>query len=146
MTSEFKVSPIHLTQPIILCCHTVPAPTSVMVAISTSNPIFPIGSAANLTCNIHLALSSALDTSVVMNVAWTGPHELFMNSSQPVVQDTTTYTSTFTISSLERNHSGVYECEVTLLPANNAPYIIDSIGSVHLIDVATGEKLLWLTF
>ena len=115
-----------------------------MISISISNPVLPIGSAANLTCNIHLALSPALDASVVMKVVWTGPHQLIItNSSQPVVQDTTTYTSTFVISSLERNHSGVYGCEVTLLPANNAPYIIDSIGSVHLIDVATGEiKLL----
>ena len=96
-----------------------------MISSSTPNPVRPIGSAVDLTCTVEF--SPAVDIPVAVNVEWIqerGYDIIYINSSQAVMRDTTTYTSTITISSLGRNQSGFYMCDVYLLSATDTAYII----------------------
>ena len=127
----------------------VPGPTNVILSSSTPNPIRPIGSTVTLTCTIHIMeLNPTVDVAMTVNAViwqWSGPARgsfLPINSSQPVIGDTTTYTFTTMISSFGRNQSGLYACLATLHSALTNNYIDESFGRAYIVTITSGKILL----
>ena len=90
---------------------------------------------------MHITLSSEVDIPVSVNTILTGPVGFkATNTSQPITGGITTYTTTATISSLERNQSGNYTCTATLNSILNNTYIISSSTKNGTVYVKTGEK------
>ena len=107
----------------------------------------PVGSSVTLTCTVCVdsELSQALDLPVTVNTVWTGPAEFTtVNTSFHVdMQDTISkFNSTATISSFEREQSGLYTCTATLNSTqNNVTYITNSNTTIGSIQVTTGETV-----
>ena len=99
----------------------------------------PIGSAVTLNCTVHVELSPAVDVPVTVNTVWTGPAGFMTTIKVPVIDGTTTYTSTAMIISLGRNQSGVYTCTATLHSMVTMTY---SNATVDSYRVTTGEITL----
>ena len=101
---------------IILLLHAVPAPTSVMLSSSASNPVRPIGSTILMTCTVHAELSIALDDSVIVKTVLSGPagFTAITNTSQPILGGSHIFTSTAMIRSFGQAQSGVYSCAATV--------------------------------
>ena len=90
-----------------------------------------------LTCNVTLILSPAVDVPVTVRIKWTGPYgPIISNTAQPVhvMRSTTTYTSTATISSRERDESGVYTC--TAATSSMSPFLNDSDSLIGTINIS----------
>ena len=120
-----------------LSCNAVPAPTSVMLSSSISNPIPPFGSNVTLTCAVEL--SPAVDVPVTVNTVLTTDEGFTRTSTaQQVMGSSTNYASEFTISSFGRSDSGLYDCRATVSLPSNA-YISDSSSATHTLRVTTGE-------
>ena len=123
----------------LFCLHAVPAPASVILSSSTSNPVRPIGSAVNLTCTVHVEFSPAVDVPVTVDVAWHRPREFVTNSvSQPVTGGVAIYSSTDMIGSFGRDQSGLHTCVTSLYSTRANDYII-SRRRLDTIEVTTGE-------
>ena len=115
----------------------VPVPASVMLSASSPTPVRPNGS---LICMVHIELSSGVNIPVSVNTVLTGPAGFkTTNISQPVIGGITTYTTTATISSLERNQSGNYTCTATLNSMLSNTYVISSSTKNDSVQVITGE-------
>ena len=105
---------------------------------STPSPVQPIGSVVNLTCIVHIM--DAMDISVTLKAIWTGPGEFVtINTSQPILESSTTYTSRAMISSFGRNESGKYTCTAGLSSASTNLYVINSSATSSFIRVTTGN-------
>ena len=60
-------------------------------------------------------MTPAVNAPVTVTTAWTGPDRFMtINAAQPVMESTTTYTSTAMVSSFRRDQSGVYTCTATV--------------------------------
>ena len=94
--------------------HTVPNPTDVTVTSSPASPIHPIGSDVTLTC--YVALSSAVDAPVSLNIQWTGPDQFLVNTTSWMA--TSYVTVNTTIPSFGRSQSGNYICTATVYSAS----------------------------
>ena len=106
-----------------------------MSSADIPTPARPTGS---LTCIVEIELSPKMDIAMTVTTVVTGPAGYITNTSQPVMGGTTTYTSTFIISSLGRNvQSRNYTCVATLCSTQTNAYIICSSPTVQF--VATGE-------
>ena len=117
---------------------TVPAPTSILLSSSITNPIRPVGSEVTLTCTVELTL--VIDVPVTVNMVRILPAGFMTtNTAQPVMGSNTTYSSTATVSSFERSDSGVYTCRAIVSSASANTYIRDSNTESHAIRVTTGE-------
>ena len=91
------------------------------------SPIRPVGSTVTLTCTV--VFSTAVNVEVDVNTAWTGPDGFMTtNTAQPVMESTTTYTSTAMVSSFGRNQSGNYTCTATV--SLTSSLISSSMGSM----------------
>ena len=102
---------------------TVSAP-SLKISSNIPNPIRPIGSAVTLTCTVEL--SPAVDIPVTVNTVWSGPAEFMtVNTAQPDMGSTTTYTSIAMVNSFGRDQSGNYTCKVTV--GTMSSYFIESV-------------------
>ena len=108
---------------------------------NTPNPVRPIGSVVDLTCIVHIMeLGSAFDVAVMLNIVWTGPDEFTtINSSQPALASSTTYTSRVVVSSFGRNESGNYTCTASLSSSSANLYLSNSSAISDTIRVTTGE-------
>ena len=116
----------------------VPAPISVILTSSTPNPVQPIGSMVNLTCIVHI--TDAVDISVTLTTIWIGPDEFITISTlQPILENSTTYTSRAVISSFGRNESGNYTCTAGLSSVSTNLYLTNSSTTTSSIQVTTGE-------
>ena len=111
-----------------------------IISASSSNPVRPIKSAINLTCTVNIELSPQANTTVILNIVWTGPTDRFttINTSQTIMGSSTTYTSTAMVSSFGRNESGIYTCTASLSSSNNL-YLSNSSAMSTSIQVTTGE-------
>ena len=108
-----------------------------MLSATSPNPVQPIGS---LTCIVHVELSPAVDVPVTVNTVLTGPAGFVATStSQPIMENTTTYTSTAMVSSLGRNQSGVYRCTATLHSMLTNTYLINSNSTADSNQITIGE-------
>ena len=111
-----------------------------MLSSSTPNPVRPIGSTVTLSCTVQVELSQEVDIPMTMNMVWTGPAGF--NASESFFVDmhgTINFTSAATISSLEREQSGVYTCTATLQSPQNYTYVTNSSVTTGSIQVTTGE-------
>ena len=103
---------------------TVPAPIIVTVTPSVI-PIIFAGSSLNLTCTVEL--SPLVDVPVTVNTVWTGPAGFMTNNTaQPVMGNTTTYTSVVMVASIGRYQSENYSCTVNI--GAISPFYADSVG------------------
>ena len=113
-----------------------------MLSSSTPNPVRPIGSAVTLSCTVQVELGQEVDIPITVNMVWTGPAGFMTTSTSESflvdMQDTINFTSTATISSFEREQSGMYTCTATLNSTQNCTYITTSARAVS-IQVTTGE-------
>lgn len=113
---------------------------SVMLSSSTPNPVRPIGSTVTLTCTVYVELSPAVDEPVTVKTVMNGPAGFMaINTSQPILGNSNTYTITVTaiITSFGQTQSGVYSCTATL----HTNTYTNASGSVTVdsIRVTTGE-------
>ena len=110
---------------------------------SIPNPIRPTGCVVNLACVVHIpALSLAVDTPLIqLRIMWRGPDGFrTIKTLEPILGNSTTYTSRAAISSFGRNESGIYMCTASLSSTNF--YLINSgTTSSDSISLTTGEKL-----
>ena len=109
-----------------------------MLSATSPNPVQPIGS---LTCTVHVELSStAVDVPVTVNIVLSGPAGFMTtNTVQPVMENTTTYTSISMVNSLGRNQSGVYRCTATLHSMLTNTYLINSNSTADSNQITIGE-------
>ena len=126
--------------PFFLFSFPVAAPTSVNITSDPANsPVRPIGSDINLTCIVELNLVE--NFSVTVNTVWTGPDGFMTtNTAQPVMGNTTTYTSTAMVNSLGINQSGVYNCTATVSIIHTNPLLSGGVMP-GLKRVTVGENL-----
>ena len=92
----------------------------------------------NLTCIVHI--TDAVDISVTLTTIWIGPDEFItISTSQPILENSTTYTSRAVISSFGRNESGNYTCTAGLSSVSTNLYLTNSSTTTSSIQVTTGE-------
>lgn len=92
------------------------------------SPIRPVGSDVTVTCAVEL--NPMVDIPVTVITVWTGPAGFMTtNTAQPVVGNTTLYTSMVTINLFRRNNSGIYICRATISSTSLNPFISDSVTS-----------------
>ena len=109
-------------------------PISVTITSDPVSPIHIIGSNVTLTCAVEL--SSAVDVPVTVNTVWTGPAGFISgNIAQPVIQSTTTYSSTAVVGSFGRNQSGEYTCTAQVSLNNTSLLSSTSTSQTVLITV-----------
>ena len=126
-----------------------------IISASSPNPVRPIKSTVNLTCTVYVELSPLKNISVMLDIALTGITEsdgfTAIDTSQLILENSTTYTSRATISSLGRNESGNYTCtaglsfisaEANLFLGNSSAQMSSSI------QVTTGEtwKIIYTSY
>ena len=107
------IEPLNYVTPHCLYYLPVPDPTSVVVTNDPVSPIRPVGSDINLTCTVEL--SPAVNVPVTVNTVWTGPDEVALSPTTPVMKNFTRYTSTAMVNSFGRDQSGNYTCTATAL-------------------------------
>ena len=116
-----------------------------MVTTSQANPIRPIGSAVTLTCTVEL--SPLVDVPVTVTTMWTGPAGFMtINTAQPVMGSTTTYTSTAMVSSFGRDQSGVYSCRALVRSTSSNTFLTDSAGLTERATVTVGETIAMVDY
>ena len=117
--------------------HAVPAPVSITLLSDPVSPVRPVGSTVTLTCTVEF--SPAVDAPVTVWTVWTGPAELLTtNIAQPIMGNTSTYTSTTVVSSFGRNQSGSYICTINI--SSLSPYITDNNGSYYeVVKISVGK-------
>ena len=122
-----------------LLCPPVPTPTSVTITSDPVSPIRPVGSDVTLTCTVMF--STAVNVEVNVGTEWTGPDGFMTtNTAQPVMGNTTTYTSTAMVSSFGRDQSGVYTCIATVNPKTPSSQFLTGGGSQSgMIEVIAGK-------
>ena len=80
-----------------------------------------------------------VDIPVTVVTEWTGPAGFVTtNTAQPVVANTTLYTSTVIISSFGRDNSGIYTCRATISSTTRNPFVRDSV-TLSSYRVTVGE-------
>ena len=117
----------------------VPNPAVMIISIPVS-PIRPINATVTLTCTVDL--SPSVDVPVTVTARISGPMGVvIIPTTNSVMENTTRYTSTATVFSFGREHSGEYTCmaNVELVTAN--PLIIGGTGVTGMdrITVGTGK-------
>ena len=91
--------------------------------------IRPVGSHVTVTCAVEL--SPMVNFPVTVVTEWTGPAGFTTtNTAQPVVGNSTLYTSMVTVSLFGRNQSGIYTCRATVGSVSLNPFISDSVTSL----------------
>ena len=85
----------------------------------TSDPVSPIHpfEFPNITLTCIVELSPTVDVPVTVNTVWTGPAGFSTtNTAQPqIMESNTSYISTATITSFNRNKSGYYFCRAAVI-------------------------------
>ena len=118
----------------------VPSPTSVTITSVPLSPIRPVGSDVTVTCAVNS--SPMVDIQVTVVTEWTGPAGFVTaNTAQPVVGNTTLYTSTVIISSFSRDNSGIYTCRATISSTTRNPFVRDSV-TLSSYRVTVGEIIV----
>ena len=117
----------------------VPAPLSVVVTGSISNPIRPIGTNITLTCTVEL--SPAVDVPVTVNTEWRGPAGFNKTNMAWPDTDNTSSSSMVTIFSFENINSGDYTCtaEVVAMQMLLSLYLNDSKVRSNETRITTGK-------
>ena len=115
---------------------------AVMITSTPVSPIRPIGSTVTLTCTVDL--SPLVDVPVTVRAQISAPSGVIITPVTNSVMDSSTrYTSTATVSLFGREQSGEYTCmaNVELVIAN--PFIIGGTGVTGMdrIFVSTGQLL-----
>ena len=101
------------------------------------SPVRPVGSDVTVTCAVNS--SPMVDILVTVVTEWTGPAGFVTaNTAQPVVGNTTLYTSTVIISSFSRDNSGIYTCRATISSTTRNPFVRDSV-TLSSYRVTVGE-------
>ena len=85
------------------------------------SPIRPAGSNVFLMCSVDL--SSAVDVPVTVNIEMRDPQENVLTISTPTLSESV-YVSEASITSFDRNQSGIYTCEATV--SSQSPFLIES--------------------
>ena len=119
----------------------VTTPLSVSMMADKSNPIRPVGSDVTLTCTVDL--DPAVDVPVTVNTEWTGPDEVKLYSSAPVMKNLTKYISTVNISSFGRNQSGNYTCTANVTSPVSFPKNSGSQSATTAVTVGNELKLYY---
>ena len=86
-----------------------------------------------MICTVEL--NQNVDVPVTVNTVLTGP--VTLSPTDPLMESTTTYTSTATVSSFGRDQSGVYTCEATV----NSDTLVTSGMAVSGMNRITVGKL-----
>ena len=107
-----------------------------------SNPIRPVGSDVTLTCTVDL--DPAVDVPVTVNTEWTGPDEVTLYSSAPVMKNLTRYISTVNISSFGRNQSGYYSCAADIDISLSFNFLNNTLSQIvnETIEVTVGKDIV----
>ena len=122
----------------------VTTPLSVSMMADKSNPIRPVGSDVTLTCTVDL--DPAVDVPVTVNTEWTGPDEVKLYSSAPVMKNLTKYISTVNISSFGRNQSGNYTCTANVTSPVSFPKNSGSQSATTAVTVGNELKLYYIIY
>lgn len=102
-------------------CYSVPAPSFVTITSEPISPIRPIGSTAAVICSVEL--SPSVDVPVNVSVQISDPSGSLLVISDSSVSEST-HTSKAMVSSFDRNQSGLYTCEATLISVS--PFLTES--------------------
>ena len=65
-----------------------------------------------MICTVEL--NQNVDVPVTVNTVWTGPAGVTLSPTDPLMENTTRYTSTAMVSFFGRDQSGVYTCEANI--------------------------------
>ena len=111
-----------------------------MITSTPIGPVRPIGSTVTLICTVDL--SPLVDVPVTVTAQISAPMGVTITPvTNSVMESTTRYTSTATVSPFERIQSGEYTCmaNVELVTAN--PLIIGGTGVTGMdkITIGTGK-------
>ena len=112
-----------LTNSMIIKIYRIPmlVPAPYFVNLSSSNPIWPIGSDINLTCSVQLnqAVTVIYLSSLIVDIQLSrnGIPLMIIGS----IRAGTTFTFTTQLNSFGRNHSGNYTCTATV--ESTIPYL-----------------------
>ena len=123
-----------LIEIVIIILILVPAPS---VSLFSNNPIWPIGSDVNLTCNVQLNPAVTAVSLSLLTV-----HIDFYRIQSPWVQiqgsrtTNITFIHTIQLNPFERNGSGNYICIATI--SSNISYLTDSNSVNNSIKISTG--------
>ena len=134
---------VHSLYSLVVTAFTLPDPNSVTMTSDPVSPIQPVGSDVTLTCTVELTMSPAMDVPVTVNTVWTGPDRFMAtNTAQPIMERTTTYTSTAMVSSFGRDQSGVYTCTANV--SSTSSLIVGSGSQSGSARVTVGKYCLIL--
>ena len=104
----------------------------------TSDPVSPIIAGSNVTVICTIELNQNVDVELTVTTVWTAPAGVTLSSTDPLMESTTTYTSTAMVSPFERIQSGVYSCRATL----SSDTLVTSGMAVSGMERITVGKLL----
>ena len=118
----------------------VPAPSYVTIRSDKSSPIQPAGSSVTLTCIVGLHYSVIVANAPLnVNIQLINPAGVVLNTTMLSILFDSTYTSRATISSFQRNQSGVYTCEATL--TSSSLYLSESSTLTEEINLRSGTVI-----
>ena len=80
----------------------------------TNDPASPIIAGSNVTVICTIELNQNVDVELTVNTVLTAPGGGTLSPTNPLMVNTSRYTSTAMVSSFGRDQSGVYTCEATL--------------------------------
>ena len=112
----------------------------VIIASTPISPIRPVGSIVTLTCTVDL--SPLVDVPVNVTAQISGPMGVTITPvTNSVMESTTRYTSTATVSPFGRDQSGEYTCMATVELVTANPFIIGGTGVTGMdrIIIGTGK-------
>ena len=118
----------------------VPAPSYVIIRSDKSNPVRPVGSNVTLTCIVGLHYSAiAANVQLNVNIHLMNPTGMILNTAMLSVFGST-YISSATINSFQRNHTGVYTCAATLTSPSS--YLSESSTLTEEITLRSGKIII----
>ena len=95
----------------------------------------------NLTLTCTAELIASVDTSVTVEFTWTGPRGVLSNPTM-TTQGPYVYTSTVTVSRLQRSDSGTYTCSAIASPNMSPTFIIASTNVTSVLNIMVVGKTL----
>ena len=103
-------------------------------------PVRPVGSTVSLNCTVELNNNSrVIDIPVTVGIEWIGPNEYTDSGMAQRMGSTSTYTSTATVRSFERDQSGNYTCTATVSSTSSLNFVLSTSESVTNM-VTVGKK------
>ena len=113
-----------------------------MITSTPVSPIRPIRSTVTLTCTVDL--SPLVDVPVNVTAQISGPMGVtILPVTNSVMESTTRYTSTATVSLFERDLSGEYTCTANVALETANPFIIGGAGVTGMDKIIVGTGKLY---